>query len=144
MSRRKATKARAFHGRSWAIAAAVVTAGSTVYYVWLIANESSENDLGRVGIVIAFFLLATACATGAAVLRTPDGRHLAAAAGAGLLLSLGVLALASIGLVLLIAAGLLIMAIAAGRDERRTSSPVQVIVAFGAGAVIPWVLVLMA
>jgi 4-amino-4-deoxy-L-arabinose transferase-like glycosyltransferase len=137
------SRARAFPGRSWALGAAAVVGGTTVLYVWLIANESG-NDLARVGAVLALFVLATACSIGAAVLRTPGRRHLAAAGGTGILLSLGVLALFSVGLLLLVAAGLLIMAVAAGRDERRQSSKLLVIVAFAIGAALPWALVLIA
>ena len=132
---------RSFPGRAWAVAAAVMTGGTTLLYVWLIANEETGNDAGRIAVVIALFLLATACPIGAVVLRTPEARHLAAAAGAGLLLSLGVLALLSIGILLLVAAGLLIMAIAAGRAERRATSPLRVIGAFVVGAALPFALV---
>ena len=78
------------------------------------------------------------------MLRTPEARHVSAAAGTGVLLSLGVLALLSVGLLLLVAAGLLIMTIAAGREERRSSSKVRVILAFAVGAALPWALVLIA
>lgn len=131
-------------GRSWAVVAAVVAGGTTILYVWIIAAESDEHDLGRVAAVIVLFLLATVCAIGAAMLRTPEARHVSAAAGTGVLLSLGVLALLSVGLLLLVAAGLLIMTIAAGREERRSSSKVRVILAFAVGAALPWALVLIA
>ncbi|HEY7399394.1 MAG TPA: hypothetical protein VH989_00695 [Actinomycetota bacterium] len=143
-ARSKARPRPSSAGRNWAIAAAVVTGGSTLLYVWLIANESDEQDLGRVAAVVGLFLLATACAIGAVVLRSPDARHVAGAAGTGLLVSLGVLALFSIGLLLLLAAGLLIMAIGAARSERRTTSKARVLLAFAAGAALPWALVLVA
>lgn len=136
-------RARAFPGRSWALGASAIVGGTTVLYVWLIANESG-NDLARVGAVLALFVLATGCSIGAAALPTPERRHLAAAGGTGILLSLGVLALFSVGLLLLVAAGLLIMAIAAGRGDRRESSKLLVIAAFVIGAALPWALVLIA
>ncbi|MGH2630778.1 MAG: hypothetical protein ACRDHI_09495 [Actinomycetota bacterium] len=132
---------RSFPGRSWALAAAVIAGGTALLYIWLIATETPRNDPDRVAAVIALFLLAAAGAIGAVLLRSPEARHVAAAAGTGLLLSLGVLALASIGVLLLIAAGLLIMAIAAGRAEGRASSPLRVIAAFVAGAALPFALV---
>lgn len=115
--------------------------GSTLLYGWLVANEATRSDAGRVAAVFALFLLATACAAGAVLLGTPEARHLSAAAGTGLLVSLGVLALSSIGVVLLVAAGMLIMATAAGRAERRTSSPIRVIAAFVLGAALPFAVV---
>ena len=136
-------RSRAVPGRTWALAAAAITGGTTVLYVWLITNESN-NDSARVAAVIALFLLATACSIGAVALRTAEGRHLAAAGGTGILLSLGVLALLSVGLLLLVAAGLLIIAIAAGRGERRESSKLLVIATFSIGAALPWALVLIA
>jgi heme/copper-type cytochrome/quinol oxidase subunit 3 len=131
-------------GRSWAVAAAGVAGGTSILYVWIIATESTRNDPARVAAVIALFLLATVCAIGTAMLAAPEARHVTAAAGTGVLLSLGVLALASVGLLLLVAAGLLIMAIAAGREERRSSSKVRVILAFAIGIALPWALVLIA
>lgn len=124
------------------MAAAVVVGATTVLYLWLIANQSTRNP-GRVAAVAALFLLALACAIGAVLLRTPEARHLAAAGGTGLLVSMGYLALFSVGALLLVAAGLLIIAIAAGRVERRESSPVRVILAFAIGAALPWALVLL-
>jgi hypothetical protein len=118
-----------------------VAAGSTLLYGWLVAKEATRSDAGRVVAVFALFLLATACAVGTLVLRTPEARHLIAAAGTGLLVSLGVLALSSIGVILLVAAGMLIMAVAAGRPERRASSPIPVIAAFVLGAALPFALV---
>lgn len=123
--------------------AAAVVAGATAIYVWIIVGEQ-DTDPGRVAAVIAVFLLAVGCAIGGAVLQTAEGRHLAAAAGAGLLSSMGVLAIFSIGSFLLLAAGLLIMSIGAGRTEDRHTRPALVVLAFAAGAGIPWVLVLAA
>lgn len=133
----------ASQGRNWALGAAAVVGGATAIYVWIIVREQ-DNDPGRVGAVIALFLLAVACAIGGAVLRTPEGRHLAAAAGAGLLLSMGVLAIFSVGSFLLVGAGLLIMSIGAGRTEDRHTPPALVVIAFAAGAGLPWALVLAA
>lgn len=130
-------------GRNWAAAAAVVVGATTLVYLWLIANQSTR-DLARVSLVAALFLLAVAAAIGAATLRTPEARHLAAAGGTGLLLSMGVLAIFSVGTFLLVAAGLLIIAIAAGRAEGRRSSPIGVFLAFVVGAALPWALVLLA
>ncbi len=130
-------------GRNWAFGAAAIVAGTTAIYVWIIVGEQ-DTDPGRVAAVIAVFLLAVACAIGGGVLPTAEGRHLAAAAGAGLLLSMGVLAIFSVGSFLLVAAGLLIMSIGAGRTEDRHTPPVLVVLAFAAGAGIPWALVLAA
>jgi hypothetical protein len=138
---RRAPRARSFPGRTWALGAAAIAGGATIIFGWLVANEATGSDAGRVAAVFALFLSATACAAGAAVLGTPEARHLSAAAGTGLLVSLGVLALSSIGLVLLVAAGMLIMAIAAGRADRRTSSRIRVIAAFVLGAALPFALV---
>ena len=129
-------------GRNWAIGAAALLLATTILYVWLIANEETEADTGRVALVVALFLLAVACSAGAAMLRSPESRHLAASGGTGLALSMGSLAIFSVGALLFIAAGLLIMAIAAGREERRASSKAFVILAFAAGAALPWALVL--
>jgi hypothetical protein len=125
------------------MAAAVVTGGTTLIYIWLIANQSTSRP-ARVAAVLALFLLALACTVGAVLLRTPEGRHLAAAGGTGMLISMGYLALFSVGLLLLVAAGLLILAIGAGRAERRRSSKARVILAFAVGAALPWLLVLTA
>ena len=130
-------------GRNWAAAAAVVVGATTLVYLWLIANQSTR-DLARVSLVAALFLLAVAAAIGAATLRTPEARHLAAAGGTGLLLSMGVLAIFSVGTFLLVAAGLLITAIAAGRVGGRRSSRIGVLLAFVVGAALPWALVLLA
>jgi hypothetical protein len=130
-------------GRNWAFGAAAVVAGATAIYVWIIVGEQ-DTEPGRAGAVIAVFLLAVACAIGGAVLPSAEGRHLAAAAGAGLLLSMGVLAIFSVGSFLLVAAGLLIMSIGAGRTEDRHTPPALVVLAFAAGAGIPWALVLAA
>ncbi|HVF07962.1 MAG TPA: hypothetical protein VNC60_05220 [Actinomycetota bacterium] len=132
-----------FQGRNWALGAAAIVGGATVISVWIIAGEQ-DSDPGRVGAVIAVFVLAMACAIGGAVLRAPEGRHLAAAAGAGLLLSMGVLAIFSVGSFLLVAAGLLIMSIGAGRTEDRHTPPVLVVLAFAAGAGLPWAVVFAA
>lgn len=130
-------------GRNWAAAAAVVVGATTLIYLWLVANRSTR-DLARVSLVAALFLLALAAAIGAATLRTPEARHLAAAGGIGLLLSMGVLAIFSVGSLLLVAAGLLIIAIAVGRAGDRRSSPIAVLLAFVVGAAVPWALVLLA
>ncbi|MEX1264596.1 MAG: hypothetical protein WEE66_11825 [Actinomycetota bacterium] len=130
-------------GRNWAAAAAVVVGATTLVYLWLIENRSTR-DLARVSLVAALFLLALAAAIGAATLRTPEARHLAAAGGIGLLLSMGVLAIFSVGSFLLVAAGLLIIAIAVGRAGGRRSSPIAVLLAFVVGAAVPWALVLLA
>ena len=143
MTRGATTPAGAHPGRNWALAAAAIMGGTTPLYIWIIANEETRNDPRRVAAVIALFLLAIACSIGAAFLRAPETRHLAASGGTGLLLSLGSLTLLSIGALLFIAAGLLIMAIGAGRPERRKSSPVRVILAFAIGAALPWALVLL-
>ena len=141
MSRGKRSDTRMFPGRNWAVASAAIVGGTGLLYVWLIANQSTREP-ARVAAVIALFLLALACSIGAAALRTPESRHLAAAGGTGLLVSMGYLALFSVGLLLFIAAALMIMAIAAGRAERRSTSKVWVILAFAVGAALPWLLVL--
>lgn len=130
-------------GRNWAAAAAVVVGATTLVYLWLIANQSTR-DLARVSLVAALFLLAVVAAIGAATLRNAEARHLAAAGGTGLLLSMGVLAIFSVGTFLLVAAGLLIIAIAAGRVGGRRSSRIGVLLAFVVGAALPWALVLLA
>lgn len=141
MSRSSRAGTPAFAGRSWALGAAAVVGGTTLLYIWILANQSDGNDPVRVASFGALLALALACSIGAAMLRTAGSRHLAAAAGTGLLLSMGSLALFSIGALLFIAAGLLIMAIAAERGERRSSSKVRVVLAFAVGAVLPWVVV---
>lgn len=141
MSRGKRSDARPFPGRNWAVGSAAIVGGTSLLYVWLIANQSTR-DPARVAAVITLFLLALACSIGAVALRTPESRHLAAAGGTGMLVSMGYLALFSVGLLLFIAAALMIMAIAAGRAERRSTSKVRVILAFAAGAALPWLLVL--
>ena len=140
MTRRPSAHTQANAGRRWALGAAAVTGGATLLYVWIVTDESG-NDPARVASFGALFVLALACSIAAAMLRAAEWRHLAAACGTGLLLSMGSLALLSIGALLFIGAGLLIMAIAAEREERRASSKVRVIVAFAAGAALPWILV---
>lgn len=141
MSRKSRARTRAFQGRSWALGAAAVVVGTTLLYVWILANEPDGNDPARVASFGALLALALGCSIGAAMLRTAESRHLVAAAGTGLLLSMGSLALLSIGALMFIAAGLLIMAIAAEREERRSPSKVRVVLAFAVGAALPWVLV---
>lgn len=143
MSRSKRTGTSSFPGRNWVLGAVAIVAGTTLLYGWIIASESSTVEAGRVAAVVALFLIALACSVAAAVLPTPEGRHLAAAAGAGLLVSMGSLTLLSIGAPLFIAAGLLILAIGAGRSERRSTSKLQVILAFVIGAALPWGLMLV-
>jgi hypothetical protein len=133
-------RTRASAGRNWALGAAAIVVGTTLLYVWIISNESG-NDPARVASFGALLVLALACSIGGAMLRTAESRHLAAAGGTGLLLSMGAVALFSIGALLFIAAGLLIMAIAAEREERRSSSKILVIAAFAVGAALPWVVV---
>lgn len=102
------------------------------------------NDAGRIALVAALLLAALACALGAVLLTSPEGRHLSATGGGGLLVSLGVLALFSIGTLLLIAAGLLIVSIGAGRLEDRQTPVALVVLAFAIGMGLPWVLVFTA
>lgn len=129
--------------RTWALAAGALVGATTVLYVWLIANQS-PRDLARVAVVVALFVLALAATIGAVVLGTPELRHLAAAGGVGLLLSMGWLAIFSVGLFLLVAAGLLIAAIGAERDGGRRTPGILVFAALVAGAGMPWVLVVTA
>jgi hypothetical protein len=132
-------------GRRGGIAAfgAAVVVGATIALYLVIIVAQSERRWPRVALVLVLFAAALGCAVGASALRGAQARALAAAGGAGLLLSMGYLALFSVGLLLLIAGVMLVVWLARTRAERRGSSPAGSILAFVVGAVAPWGLVVL-
>ena len=122
-----------------AVAAGLVACDLVLYLVVI----SNQGDLGRgrVWIVAMMLLVVAACCVLAAVRRDDRVRPITAWAGAGGLLSLGVLGIFSIGLPLLVA-GILMMA-AAMRMGIARGSEVAAAVAFVVAAVVPWALLLL-
>jgi hypothetical protein len=119
----------------------LVVGAVLAYYLYLISSQSTR-DLGRVGSVVGLFLAVLLCMCGTLTLESPSARGMAGAAAGGLLLSMSVLALFSIGLLLLIGAILSVVWLARTRPERRGHSRFPTFVAFGIGALLPWLLVL--
>jgi hypothetical protein len=128
-------------GRALGVTTMLIVVAVLAFYLFLISSQSTR-DLGRVGAVVALFLGVLACLVGALTLEAPSGRGIAGAAAAGLLLSMSVLALFSIGLLLLVGAILSIVWLARTRPERREVSGVPIALAFGIGALLPWVILL--
>ena len=128
-------------GRALGVTTMLVVMAVLAFYLFLISSQSTR-DLGRVGAVVALFLAVLVCIVGALILETPSGRGIAGAGAAGLLLSMSVLALFSIGLILLVGAILSIVSLVRTRPERREVSSVPIVVAFGVGALLPWVILL--
>jgi D-alanyl-lipoteichoic acid acyltransferase DltB (MBOAT superfamily) len=122
-----------------AAAAAVLVACVFVLYLVIITGQG-EADVARVAFV---GLMLTAAVVGcliAAVMRDDRIRQLAAWAGVGGLMSLGVLGIFSIGLPLLVA-GILMLA-AAVRMGVPPSGPRAAVAACLIAAAVPWALLL--
>ena len=128
-------------GRVLGVATMFVVVAVLAFYLFLISTQSTR-DLGRVGLVVALFLVVLACITGAILLETPSGRGIAGAGAAGLLLSMSVLALFSLGLLLLVGAIMAVTWLVRTRSERREVSAAPVVAAFGVGALLPWAILL--
>ena len=122
-----------------AAVAAGLVGGDLVLYIVVISDQG-DLGRGRVWFVALMLLVAAACCLLAAVRRDDRVRPIVAWAGAGGLLSLGVLGIFSIGLPLLVAG--ILMVTAAMRMGVARGGEVAAAVAFVVAALVPWALLL--
>jgi len=125
----------------WPAAAAAVLVACVFVLYLVVITAQSEVDVGRVSLVGLMLTAAAVCCLVAAVMGDDRVRPVAAWAGVGGLMSLGVLGIFSIGLPLL-AAGILMLA-AAVRIGVSPSGPRTAVIACVIAALVPWTLFLL-
>ena len=124
--------------RPWLVISAATLVVFTIgAYVWIMTDEGER--VGKAGVVVLILAIALVGTIGAWRLRVPERRGLAGAAATGILLSMGFLGLFSIGLPLFVAGVLMLVWLLRTRQARR-DRPDRIALAFVAGLVLPWVL----
>jgi hypothetical protein len=122
-----------------AVAAALIGCVFLLYLAIIIGQ--SDAEVARVAFVGILMSGAAACCLATAFLREARPRVVAACAGAGALLSLGVLGIFSVGLPLLVSCVLMVVAIA--KIGMPAGSGARAAAAFLVGALVPWSLLLL-